>query len=221
MQRPDYLALMPNLSRMTDEEWEEHDRWVMESRKPSQEYIEPTAEEQLYRRLEVRGVPLRLVRAIQGEQKETQVLKAVEGLGHDLGVVVLSGPVGCGKSYAAALWLAQASKAKGSVLMVTASWFARQSRYSSEDGDKFEELGRPDFLVIDDLGVEYADAKGSFNADLDELLSIRYNALKPTLITTNLAQKDFKVRYSVRVVDRIRDGGKWIAVAEPSLRGKA
>ena len=55
-------------------------------------------------------------------------------------------------------------------------------------------LAKPSRLVLDDLGVEYADDKGSFRVDFDELMDMRWKSNSATLITTNLNQGDFQKR---------------------------
>ena len=76
-------------------------------------------------------------------------------------------------------------------------------------------------LVVDDLGSEYNDAKGFFSALLDEVIDCRYGAKLPTVITTNLDSSGFSARYGARVVDRIREAGRFINCGNTSLRGRA
>jgi hypothetical protein len=76
-------------------------------------------------------------------------------------------------------------------------------------------------LVIDDLGAEYLDAKGFFASLFDELLDARYGGKLPTVITTNLDAAGFATRYGVRIVDRIRESGRFINCGNTSLRGRA
>ncbi len=104
--------------------------------------------------------------------------------------------------------------------MVTAASFARESRYGKGAG-KFELLAKPNRLVIDDLGREFYDEKGSFQVDIDELIDLRWRSKRPTLITTNLTSSDFKSRYGQRIYDRSRTSGAWRNVKHESLRGEA
>ena len=74
-------------------------------------------------------------------------------------------------------------------------------------------------LVLDDLGSEYMDAKGSLLTDLDELVDVFYGSLRRRLIiTTNLTAAGFKTKYGDRIVSRMRDAGVWIELDAPSLR---
>ncbi len=175
------------------------------------------------------GVPRRAMRHLHPSRlQETPPLGAVRAWASSQardrwGLVLSSGP-GSGKSVAAAWWLLQRSeglqpgkKSERTVpRWVTGGYLVRASSY---DGS-MEELAKG-ALVIDDLGVEYADRGGHFQARLDELLDERYRQERQTLITTNLNGADFRARYGARVVDRLRDGGGFYEFDLPSMRGKA
>ena len=79
-------------------------------------------------------------------------------------------------------------------------------------------------LVIDDLGVEYLDAKGYTQKRFDEILDERYSNFRKTLITTNLNARDFRDRYGTRIFDRIREGlssgGAFVEIGEKSYRAE-
>jgi len=99
---------------------------------------------------------------------------------------------------------------------------ATSSRYDLEARARWHD---PTWLVLDDLGAEYSDGKGSFRVDLDEL-----DASQRTLvITTNCTAADFRSRYGERIVDRgpvapHARGPRWGWVGMPSSarpRGKA
>lgn len=129
-------------------------------------------------------------------------------------ILVLSGAPGCGKTVAATWW---ASKQRRTPRFVRATTFAASSRYDRDTRDTwFNARG----LVLDDLGTEYLDAKGSFLVDLDELLDVFYGDKKPLLITTNCTKDAFKERYGARVVDRLRESGSWFSISDASRRTK-
>jgi hypothetical protein len=131
-------------------------------------------------------------------------------------LVVVSGTPGCGKTVAAAKWLYDFSKStQRAGFWLTAARLARWPRYDDSD---MERLLRPPRLVLDDLGTEYLDDKGSFMATLDELINERFARKRPTVITTNLNAAAFKARYHERIVDRIREDGRFVSLASPSLR---
>ena len=106
----------------------------------------------------------------------------------------------------------------GMPLFVTS---ARLSRWDRYDRDEMNRLLRADRLVIDDLGSEYADVKGNFNAILDELVSDRHGNRRPLVITTNLNGEAFKARYDDRIADRIREVGRFVSIKWSSMRKRA
>jgi hypothetical protein len=140
-------------------------------------------------------------------------------------IVVLSGGIGTGKSCAAGLWATRRN-----ARFITADDFARLSPY---DGG-WADLANWPAVVLDDLGREYLDPRGFFQASLDSFIDRRYARELDLLITTNLAAKrrypekapsaedppQFSERYGARVLDRIREVGRFLTVAGPSLRAK-
>jgi len=127
-------------------------------------------------------------------------------------VLVLSGDPGSGKTVAAAWWaLQRAHPAR----FVRAASFAAQSRYDEEKRNMLDGA-----LVLDDLGAEYNDAKGSFLVDLDELVDSFYGNRRPLVITTNLDAPQFKARYGERINDRLRECGLWKVAGTATLRTK-
>lgn len=137
--------------------------------------------------------------------------------------LMLSGPTGVGKSFAAAKWLWDhaVARRRRPHPMASRRWYpavllARLSQFDEE----IEELNTRATLVIDDLGVEYADKTGNFRSRLDYLLDARYSEERPTIITTNLSPDHVSSRYGVRIVDRIRDGGGFCSIRSGSRRGR-
>jgi len=154
-------------------------------------------------------IPSRLVDLFRsGPLRETEAMRAIE----KPRILVLSGNPGCGKTVAAANWLFLGR----SGLFVKSSRLARWDRYDDEAMNK---LLRAPRLVVDDLGTEFQDAKGNFDAILDEIIDVRYDNKRPTVITTNLAAEAFKARYGERIADRIREAGRFVSLAEKSMRG--
>ena len=137
----------------------------------------------------------------------------------DAWCLILSGPKGVGKSTAAAWWIRDqvATHDRGSFesrLWWPATDIMRANWYSAD----FDVLHTSTELVIDDLGVEYADAGGSVQAKLDSLIDARYRDYRRTIITTNLNRAAFEIRYGERIYDRLRDGGAFFEAASESQR---
>jgi hypothetical protein len=97
----------------------------------------------------------------------------------------------------------------------TAADLARSNHY---DRAEFERIAKASRLVIDDLGAEFNDAKGFLGSYIDEIINIRYSSDLPVVITTNLDVDAFKARYGMRIIDRIREGGRFVACGAVSLR---
>lgn len=127
------------------------------------------------------------------------------------GIAIINGPTGTGKTVAACRW-AWACRARPA--FVLAADLATLSRYADERDEFYEAHA----LLIDDLGAEYADAKGSFAADFDELINKFYSSKRQLVITTNLPREKFIERYGKRVADRMNECGTWIAMSGPSRR---
>ena len=171
------------------------------------------------------GIPLKDIEAIgTGHLRETAATRILAAFAEDrtTELLVLSGPVGCGKTTAAAQWLCRAREAPSWLetqppLFLPVAQFERTSRYSAQAMSRME---RARALVLDDLGAEYLDDKGAFVALLDSLIDARYRDLRPTVITTNLHASQFAARYGERTVDRIRERGRFVELAGESQRRK-
>jgi DNA replication protein DnaC len=133
------------------------------------------------------------------------------------GIAVVAGPTGVGKTVAAC-WLALQQPLRSRPAFLRASEFAALSRYDSDARARWSD---PSWLVLDDVGAEFADAKGSFAAALDELVDLFYAHKRVLVMTTNLTSVDFAARCGERITDRLREAGAWIAIASSSLRGRA
>lgn len=172
-------------------------------------------------------------RLMSGELNETRAMEAArEFFAGPSTILVLVGPRGVGKTFAGS-WLAAATEDsviggrkpdarplnhhgyRSRARFITAAQLARTSRY---DDKAMGSLERIELLVIDDLGVEYADEKGSFLSLFDGLFNVRYSNRLCTVITTNLTASEFKGRYGERIVDRIRESGKFIGLDGKSMR---
>jgi chromosomal replication initiation ATPase DnaA len=212
------------LEIMSENEWDEHDRRVAEEKRRL-EGVERQGE-WLRRRQELcnRGCHPEVVDRLSSHPRNFRATQAVSAaLTASLqGITIVSGNVGCGKTFAGHVWLLQAQDLYphewriGEVQVVSATEFARTSRYG--EGEKFQTYGSCIRLLLDDLGTEHADKAGSARIDFDELLDQRYRKGLGTFITTNLTADVFKERYGDRIASRVREHGRWAAVREPDLR---
>jgi hypothetical protein len=178
------------------------------------------------------GVPRRFRDVLLGEVKDTQAITRVGAWCDERekkpGVfcLVLGADKGLGKSVAAAWWLSETMHGQQSATCAggeftrwqSASALMQMNPYS----DGFSALCRePGPLVLDDVGTEITDSKGNFASKLDALIDARSCEYLPLLMTTNLSVGAFKERYSERVVDRIREGGRYFGITGETMRRAA
>lgn len=211
-----FAKLLEEQATWTEEQWEEHDAKVAAERAESERQEAEAREQNRIRSFENAGWPIRALESARvADHAQLAVAKALAWKHGDENVLVLSGQPGCGKTTAAAVWALKTCAQPPVFLRATT--FAASSRYDHERRDKWLHA---DALVLDDLGSEYADAKGNFLVDLDELVDTFYGDKRPLLITTNCTADEFKQRYGGRVVDRLRECGSWFSVKSGSLRKK-
>lgn len=145
---------------------------------------------------------------------DSEAAKAVETfLASGETFLVLAGQVGCGKTAAACLALERRGGRFVKAAAVTRARF---------DDRLWELVLAARTLVVDDLGTEPLDAKGWASGALSELFDRRYDWELPTILTTNLDPEAFRSRYCEqdggRFLSRLREVGRFIAVAQGSLR---
>ncbi|WP_294159336.1 ATP-binding protein [uncultured Selenomonas sp.] len=88
-----------------------------------------------------------------------------------------------------------------------------------EEWARFEErIRRTPLLIIDDLGGENTDQSWVL-AKVDSILTDRYNRQRPTIITTNLTQKELLGTYSGRLMDRLKSTSRLLVFRGSSERG--
>jgi DNA replication protein DnaC len=210
------LSIVPFGSDWTDEQWAEHDAEVERKRLESDKGAAKRAHEAKRSDAMSAGFPRRAIEAADACDETAAAIVRVRDWRHvDENVLVLSGSPGCGKTVAATWW---ALRHAWMPVFLRSTAFAASSRFDTE---KRDEWLKAQALVLDDLGTEYADTKGNFLTDLDELIDTYYGNKKPLLITTNCTAEEFKKRYGARIVDRLRECGTWYSVAASSMRRRA
>jgi hypothetical protein len=184
------------------------------------------------------GVPERAL-AVAHRCSPTPAVTVIEEVGSH-GMLILSGGIGCGKTVAAAKWIFDYVSARenwkvkrrcniddetkdyefefrGNAVWTSSAKLARVDHY---DAAALAQYTTCDRLVIDDLGVEFMDAKGFYLSFFNELIGDRYASQLATVLTTNCTVDEFKERYKGRVVDRVREAGRFFGCGEESLRKK-
>lgn len=137
--------------------------------------------------------------------------------------LVLSGPVGTGKSHLAAAVMLQVLSPKRWAQYVTCMDMIRRVRATwSKGSDESEEdvlrvLGeRVELLVIDEVGVQYGtDGEKTV---LFDVLDRRYREMRPTILLTNLGREQFEEAVGQRVFDRLREVATWVRFSGDSYR---
>ena len=161
--------------------------------------------------------------------KDYERTPAIEVVKDPIGLLVLSGKPGAGKTVAATRWILEHVEADENwtgpgtavalrgrpPIFVTAVRLARWDRYEQEQMAKLLLAPR---LVIDDLGVEYMDKNGFYASLLDEVVNERYAGSRPTVMTTNLDAAAFATRYDERIMGRIRETGRFFGCGTRDLR---
>lgn len=203
------------IPELTEEQWADHDRRVAAARAEAGERAEAKRLEERRKDLRAAGFPRRAIdEAIAADVSAAPIVRVASWEPAKVSTLIVSGSKGCGKTVAATWWaLRQPTVPR----FIRATTFAASSRYEREDRNKLLEAPA---LVLDDLGTEYLDAKGSFLVDLDELMDVFYGDYKPLLITTNSSLDDFRARVGDRFADRMRECAAFWATSAPSLRGR-
>lgn len=193
-----------------DAAWEAHDRAIAERREDEEGRARSLALRERGKRLIARGAPEALVDLItSGRVDKTAVVMDDLDQWNQSGrrIVVLSGPVGVGKTVGALRWLANFGGLQP--CFVRAGDFEARGRYSHVWRDAWQKATG---MILDDMGAEYQDAKGNLLADLDTLIDTYAVGRGRLIITTNLTWEDFQNRYEERISSRIVGNAAWVNV---------
>lgn len=163
-----------------------------------------------------RGVPEKHLRAIYDALPvECDALVAVRAfIASAQTMLVLSGGVGLRKTGSACWGLVQ----KPGVFITATELVRISASHGVEDVEAWRRARNSQLLVIDDVGGEYADAKGYAVKVVNEVFDHRYSSVIKTIITTNLPVLAFRKDYGERTADRIRESGKWVTLGGKSVR---
>lgn len=186
------------------------------------------------------NLPARLVRVLSGPLEESPAVKAArewaarlpEGeitrndyvrRGDVCGApgLLFVGPVGTGKSVALAVALAEAAKRtlkSGRYWPVAQLLEAMRPTGDREPEVTVEEVAQVPLLALDDLGVERASDWALERLDL--LFDMRYEALLPTMVATNLARRELEEVLGSRIVSRLLHETEVVKVGGRDRRGR-
>ncbi|MDI3298250.1 MAG: ATP-binding protein [Bacillota bacterium] len=128
--------------------------------------------------------------------------------------LVLSGPPGVGKSWAAVAAARYLADETG----IQPLWaYAADALAGVELRDvRGSALATTPVLVVDDLGTD--DARD--RAKWDALFYRRHGNRRTTVVTTNLSPEAVRDRFGARVMDRLAEWATWRSFGGPSRRGE-
>jgi DNA replication protein DnaC len=128
--------------------------------------------------------------------------------------LLLGGPLGRGKSFAAAWCVDQlGGRFVGSAEMAALKF---------NEGEVESVLKAP-CLALDDFGMEASDAGGWTASHLFRVLADRYSEKRPTVITTNVWGPDLEAKFGgelKRLWDRVLSSGRFVFCGGDSMRGQ-
>lgn len=203
-----------DVPELSEEQWAEHDRRVADARGAEARAADERRIAERRKDLLAAGFPHRAVdfAVSANESASAPIARVASWDPGKVSTLILSGSKGCGKTVAATWWAMRQPRVPR---FVRATSFAASSRYDREERNKL--LDAP-ALVLDDLGTEYLDSKGSLLVDLDELMDVFYGGYKPLLITTNSSLDEFRQRVGDRFADRMRECASFWSTPAVSLR---
>lgn len=121
--------------------------------------------------------------------------------------LLLWGPVGTGKSYAAAVIANELLDRRTSVVMTSFIKILKEVGTFDDDNGKIEKMNQSKLLIIDDLGAERGT---DYSLErVYDIIDSRYRSNKPIILTTNLTMEQMKncedIRYNRIYRQDIRD----------------
>lgn len=140
--------------------------------------------------------------------------------------LVLCGTPGTGKTHLACAIGNRVLNTGFSVLYITTVAAVRRVKMTwRADSEKTEQQAmhsflNPDLLILDEVGAQWgSDAEKII---LFEILNERYQGRLPTIVISNLAERELADVVTARALDRLRDdGGLVLGFMWPSARGEA
>jgi len=149
-------------------------------------------------------------------------LSAAEMVRENSGLIFV-GDYGRGKTQAATMILAHAAEAGHTVARVKWGKFTRRVRstYGSKEGptedDMITGLAAPDLILLDDVGA--ADKQSDHNERLlTSVIDERYDAGRPTILTSNLSREELEAQLGRRAFERLWNNGAVVIFNGPNYR---
>lgn len=124
--------------------------------------------------------------------------------------ILMLGNPGTGKNMLAACICSHVATQGHSAVHTTAMKLIRKIKESWGRGAEIKEqeainqFSRPDLLVIDEVGVQYGSETEKIL--LFEVINERYEAMRPTVVISNLGVNDVEQFLGPRIMDRFHEG---------------
>ena len=124
--------------------------------------------------------------------------------------LLMLGNPGTGKNMLAACICQEVAAQGHSAIHTTAMKLVRKIKESwGRDKDKTEQeaindFAKPDLLVVDEVGVQYGSETERIL--LFEVINERYEAMRPTIVISNLNVQDVEAFLGPRIMDRFHEG---------------
>lgn len=182
------------------------------------------------------GIPARFVgctfesyiETVEGQERAKRICQRYADTWVDQlrkgGSLILTGNTGTGKTHLACAIAARIiPEHMATVVFGSVSWALRHVRSTYSKGstrteqDAIDDLVEPDLLVLDEMGVT-AGSEHEKNLMFD-ILNERYQALRPTILLSNLTAAQLADFLGARVMDRFRQCGVVLAFDWESHRG--
>lgn len=133
---------------------------------------------------------------------------------------IFAGGMGTGKNHLACGIAHEVLEQGYSAVVITAAEMMQRIKDSFNGGSELAACApyvQADLLVLDEFGA--GNPTETESRLLGMVINARYEAVRPTLVLTNLTEEDWQRRIEARIRDRLRDnGGKRIPFNWPSYR---
>jgi DNA replication protein DnaC len=196
---------------------------------PMRGYERYFAEEQAFARIASRWrIPSRQRAATIERSDPTPALEVIRAVVRDAedewptSCVILAGPTGVGKSWAATAGFRHLAVWGGLELPVYWTFDSLVRALTTPGSDEvLRQCIESDLLFVDDFGAGYLKEGGLGESLTERIIIDRESEMRATWLTTNFTEKQFRLAFGDRIADRVSgEWGCWHNILGDSLRRK-